>query len=354
MTGRELIAALDQRLEGGVQDALSELETRVSDWCYQTALDLSGGETPVAEDVRQLESAVMQLSGRTAHEQLTAFAGRLTDTKRPDEHAEIMMWADRARDASRGARTARNLLNHRRKIVSGVLNSVRRNFDAPEVQGLLMRELQSPEDLAMWALQMFDFYAVQARVKRDFQNNYRSEWLTFLEEQEPRVSESLGRFSSSRSRRSFEDRYTQAIQEFLKRRPQFWTEIQELSKYENRLQTALSYEPRGSEAFSYQQTVPVLSEAVSAASASGSAQVTTQTTSDGFIITFNADAYNVGDVDEAVIGLTMGLSRTLQPGEVEVEGLTTPTRQIRLILHTQNASSASKALKIAKAVFEEL
>ena len=79
-----------------------------------------------------------------------------------------------------------------------------------------------------------------------------------------------------------------------------------------------------------------------------------QTTHDGFIISFNADAYNVRNLDEAVIELTLGLAITHQPGEVEVEGIATPTRQIRLVLHTQNAASASSALKTAKSVFEQL
>ena len=334
---RELVTALDRTLRDSTGDVMADLDARVRQWCSRVVHEVPGAVTQDEGAVGRLARAVMQPSGRTAFEEIKNIAGYLADNSAPDDDVALIWWAEQVHSISQGARTVRNLVNHRRKCVGGVLQTARDGATSSE---LMAAELHNGHEVLSWALKLFDIYIVESNIKRDFQNNYRSEWLGFLYDWIPELRSLESAQQLKSSRRSFMSRLSEALDEFETRSRQPLAEL----PTDN-----IASRPRRTSEPMRMQSAPVMSQSVPAASPTSSEDVVvsalpieptprlvSQPLADGTALLFNSEAFGITDPGQTALILSLQLTEPTHPGDVWAEEIPGPVPQIRVFIRTHD------------------
>lgn len=399
--GEDLAQQLLELIDVETQLAQQALQAAVEDWTRSEVERLGG--RPSDDMLRELRIAAMGAGSNSSRESLSSlFNKRTQDALGRTDATQIERWAREVADGSEHARRARNLINHRRKVVKGVLRAVsdrvisrpssRSVSPTPEqmqrAHHLRGFAIDSPVELGRWAEECFAHYVeVQESTTRwtsTLANNHKAEWLEFIRQFEPAMWLTEESQTVLHKRSGFDERIERNLEQLRWRAVKPTTGIfeQTITSSMDEVGAAPSAPPAapsnwrsmfGSSTLQTQisamsappvaEAEPVRGQRVAAQhdgptgtispASPGSVQSSTSSielvrTSQGITLVIDADAYGVQDLDETALALGLMLLDPSDPTEVKVRAIPGPPRQLEVMLGTLDPQKGVMALRRAK------
>ncbi len=388
VSGEELSDRLMQLLNEETRIAQGALGIAVETWTRAEVQRMGGQPSP--QMIKELRVAAMGPGSTSSRDSLSGLAQRhaKADSTIQDDPEQVEQWARELADGSEHARRARNLINHRRKVIKGVLRGIsERAMQAKLDLGadfldrafdLRNFNVITADDLGKWADQCFSNYvevqAASTRWNSALANNHKAEWMEFVREFAPGMWMSAESHELLDRRTSFDDRFLKNIEQLN------WQAHQRLqvgfdfdaaylvadgapaahpieraqpnapaSKGPNAARTKALPALGGSlqtreQGFSLQAPGTSLSPAQGGDTASREFI----RTSHGFTLVINADELDIDDLDEAALTLSLTLVDQTDSTEVKVRAIPGPPRALELTIGTLDPTRGIALMRRAK------